>query len=165
MLLAHSFLQFTLGNVITMLVFVGGGVVGYFRLRGLKNEELEKVATFWRAQAETLTETVDEHRARVAEVERERDEQRVLKHELKAQLAAEKLKRDLTVVLAQMTSMQQAVLDRIETSERTSLAFAASAEERMQERFERWEVHQEMISETLKGLLHGVGDLNKKIKP
>lgn len=55
---------------------------------------------FWKDEAEAA-------RARADRTERERDEQRALKHEVKSELAAERKLRDLTPILQQLAENQR----------------------------------------------------------
>lgn len=89
--------DFSIANPNSLLGATGAGViiVGTAVLTVRSN-----AIRFWKDEAEAA-------RARVERIEKERDEQRALKHEVKAELAAEKKLRDLTPVLQQLAENQR----------------------------------------------------------
>lgn len=154
--------QITLGNVLTLLFFLLLAVGSYFRLKGMRNEELGANADFWREQVEPLTNVVDELHDQIRRLTAERDEQRRLKHEITNDLAAEKLKTDLSAVVKAFTASHEALLSRIELAEHNNVAVVSRLEESMVAHFGALSETQEMLTETMRGLLQSVSALNKR---
>ena len=154
--------QVSLGNIVTLLVFavVAGG--SYYRLKGLRSEELEASSDFWREQVEPLKDVIEAQRDQLAQIASDRDGQRAAKHALKSELAALELKTDLTAVVAAFAESHQALVKRMELAEQNGLSSVTGLEEKMVVHFGALSETQATMTETLRGLLQQVSALNKK---
>lgn len=150
-MLATAFLEFTIGNILSVVILGALGAAGFYRLRGIKNEALEGAVDFWRDEAGRLTETLDEARTRNAELEKGRDDQRAAKHEAMNALAAERMKTDLTIVIKQLADSHAEVVRRVSDVESTISGQLAQMTET-----------QETMVETMQGMLGAISTLSKR---
>ncbi len=139
--------QFTLGNLVTVTLVILAGIAAFYRIRALPIEQAEKSAEWWQGQVEPLKEVIDELRKQLTTARLERDEQRRLKHECRAELVAERMKGDQTPII-------QALADQTE---------ALRGDREATEQFRR-EVteHMEATIEVLSGLVANISDLNSR---
>ena len=168
MMLAFGFsTQITLGNIVSLVVFVALAAGAYYRVRGARSAEMEASASFWREQVEPLKDIIETQQEQVATAQKEREEQQRLRLALVTELQAEKLKTDLSGVIKQLAESHAAIVARVETAEKVGVEHMVSAisdlETKMTAHFEALAETQQAVTDTMRGLLHGVSDLNKKI--
>ena len=159
--------QITLGNVISLVVFLALATGAYYRVKGARSDELEASAAFWRQQVEPLKDIIETQQKQLDGAVAEREEQQKIQRELTNQLHSEKLKTDLSGVIKQLAESHAAIVARVETAEKVGVEHMVSAisdlETKMTAHFEALAETQQAVTDTMRGLLHGVSDLNKKI--
>lgn len=159
--------QVTLGNVISLVVFLALATGAYYRVKGARSEEMEASASFWRQQVEPLKDIIETQQKQLDSAVAEREEQQKIQRELTNQLHSEKLKTDLSGVIKQLAESHAAIVARVETAEKVGVEHMVSAisdlETKMTAHFEALAETQQAVTDTMRGLLHGVSDLNKKI--
>ena len=159
--------QITLGNVISLVVFLALATGAYYRVKGARSEEMEASASFWRQQVEPLKDIIETQQKQLDSAVAEREEQQKIQRELTNQLHSEKLKTDLSGVIKQLAESHAAIVARVETAEKVGVEHMVSAisdlETKMTAHFEALAETQQAVTDTMRGLLHGVSDLNKKI--
>ena len=167
MMLAFGFsTQITLGNIVSLVVFVALAAGAYYRVRGARSAEMEASASFWREQVEPLKDIIETQQEQVATAQKEREEQQRLRLALVTELQAEKLKTDLSGVIKQLAESHAAIVARVEVAERVGVDHMVHAvselESKMTEAFESLAESQQAVAETMRGILHSLSDLNRK---
>lgn len=141
--------QFTLGNLLTLVVLLGLGLAGYFHIKGLKRQALERSGEFWERQALSFKAIIDEQRGQIDALKDDRDEQRRLKHEALGALEAERKMRDLRPIVEALGEQSEAFRTFAETVVAEVGVSARS---------------QQATSEILEGLVGNVAELNTLIR-
>ena len=158
--------QITLGNVISLVVFLALATGAYYRVKGARSEEMEASASFWRQQVEPLKDIIETQQKQLDGALAEREEQQKIQRELTNQLHAEKLKTDLSGVIRQLAESHAAIVARVETAEKVGVDHMVHAvselETKMTEAFEALAASQQAVAETMRGILHSLSDLNRK---